>query len=88
MTHIKKEDRQFAIGRGDTPPVGRLGGGYPVPAIGWAQFYANYGYGYGFGLNYQGNNNSTANQGTDSNGTDSTTGETAGDSSGGDSGSM
>jgi hypothetical protein len=80
MTHPKKEHRQFTLGQKDVAVVGRLGGGYPVPAIDWMQDL------YGVGLTgvgrYVGSNmDSTSSQGTNSNDTDSgadATGDAAG----------
>ena len=80
MTHLKKKNYQFVIGAKDASVVGRLGGGYPVPAIDWMQDL------YGVGLtgvgNYGGSDiDSTSNQGTDNDGTDSgaaATGDAAG----------
>ena len=85
MTHLKKKNYQFVIGAKDASVVGRLGGGYPVPAIDWMQDL------YGVGLtgvgNYSGSNmDSTSSQGTDSNDTGSgitATGDAAGGTSAG-----
>lgn len=85
MTHTKKEHYQFTLGKVDPAVVGRLGGGYPVPGVGWMQYL--YGFGNYGGSGYYGgsNTNSTSNQGTDNDGQDSGSG-TAGDGAGGDSG--
>lgn len=80
MTHPKKKHRQFKVHRKDFATVGRLGGGFPVPAIDWMQDL------YGVGLTgvgyYRGSNmDSTSSQGTNSNDTDSgadATGDAAG----------
>ena len=85
MTHLKKKNYQFVIGAKDASVVGRLGGGYPGPAIDWMQDL------YGVGLtgvgNYSGSNmDSTSSQGTDSNDTGSgitATGDAAGGTSAG-----
>jgi len=87
MTHPEKDHRQFAIRRKDVATVGRLGGGYPVPAIDWMQ--ALYGIGFtGVGRYYGTNIDHTSNQGTDSDDADSTTTEATGDAAGGTAGSM
>ena len=91
MTHLKKNNHQFAIGAKDASVVGRLGGGYPL--YGALDWYQNL---YGVGLtgvgNYGGSNiDSTSNQETGNDGTDSgeatATGDAAG-SSGDGSGTM
>ena len=87
MTHTKKEHYQFTLRAVDPAVVGRLGGGYPVPGVGWMQYL--YGFGNYGGSGYYGgsNTNSTSNQGTDNDDTASGNESTGGESGDG-SGSM
>ena len=89
MTHIWKKHRQFKLGRKDPAVVGRLGGGFPVPANDcWQDLYGIGSTGIG---SYSGSDmDATSSQGTDSDDTDSgitATGDAAGGTAAG-SGSM
>lgn len=86
MTHISKDHHQFALGSRDTATVGRLGGGFQVPAIGWAPYMYGLGF-YGGGSHGGSNTGSTSNQGTDNDDTASGNESTGGESGDG-SGSM
>jgi len=83
MTHLKKNNYQFAIGTKDASVVGRLGGGYPL--YGALDWYQNL---YGVGLTgvgrYGGSNvDSTSNQETGNDDTDSGAATATGDAAGG-----
>ena len=81
MTHIWKKHRQFKLRRKDPAVVGRLGGGFPVPANDcWQDLYGIGSTGIG---SYSGSDmDATSSQGTDADDTTNGT-EASGDVAGG-----